>query len=133
MPVMLMRQSALRWPSNSIQLFRQLFWVHRIYQLLVECLAGLQLLLGSADDEPEHLRLRIVEHLTQLVRSDKHSPMLWDRECLISDANAPDAFNHKIEFFHLGMPVERVGTLRRKPPKSGSQNLALGSLKKIRI
>src|SRR5229473_1439031 len=65
--------------------------------------------------------------------TNQSTQILWDRECLISDTNAPDAFDHKIKFFHSGMPVERVGAFGWKPPQPGPQNLALGSLKKIRI
>jgi hypothetical protein len=77
--------------------------------------------------------MRIVENLAQKRRADQNSTMFRHGDRLASNTNSPSAFDNKIKFFHLGMPMQRVGALRRETPKPGTKISLFVRFKKIRI
>jgi len=123
-------------PLHASQFPWQLLRVNRTNERHIE--VGLRTgqkfhFLRRAHNEPEHIGLSIVEHLTQLVWPNEDPAVLRDSQRLVAHTDSPYCFHDKIEFFRPDMFVERVGALRWQPPKPRSEVLALGSLKKIRV
>src|SRR5262249_26977184 len=90
-------------------------------------------LLRRADNQPEHLGVSIIENLAQLVWPDEHAAVLRHGQSFVAHADASLAFDDKIEFLGPNVFVERVGALRRKPPKPRPKKLALCPLQEIRV
>src|SRR6266478_31212 len=121
-------------PLHASQFLWQLFWVNRVKERHVGLCAGQRLgFLWRTHNEPEHVGVGVVEHLTQLVWSNEHTAILRHSQRRVAHADSPDSFQNEVEFFCPNMLVERAGAIRWQPPKSRAKILALGSLKKIRI
>src|SRR5215203_717903 len=68
--------SALGWPFNAGKLFGQLRrvgWINERHIRLGCCTQQQFHFLRRSDDDPEHLRVRIVKHLSHLLRTDQHA------------------------------------------------------------
>ena len=59
--------------------------------------------------------------------------MLRHGERLLADTKAAGALEHKIELFRLDVLVQRVRTLRRHAPETGTEILTAGAFEKIGI
>jgi len=90
-------------------------------------------LLRRADDEPEHLGVGVIEHLTQLLRPDQHTAVFGNGQRLVAHAHPARAFKHEIKFLRADVFVQRVRALRRQPPKPRTDVFAPRALQKIRV